>query len=395
MLGFFIKNLAKLPPLKKNIKARNKQIYVMKRSLDLSIPIFSLIISVFFSSFTLPAQTFSLITKESHPHFDCLQVENLPNNHPDKELLQVFLYSPNSDHPAVPILGQRIVEADKIYFCPLIPFSKNLTYQARFDEFPYFTFTPLPDNDYTPTVLTNVYPSIDRLPENILKMYLYFSAPMSDGDGYQYLEVSDEHGEKIASPFLELRPLLWNQDRTRLTVWFDPGRVKRELLRHEKLGAPLEKGKKYTLSISKNWKDANGYALAHDFVKKMEVIAADRSAPNPKDWTMSVPKINTNDPLIIRFGENLDHAMAAKSLSIQTQKGQPIEGEIILQKADTEWLFMPVNSWKSNFYTIQINAALEDLAGNNLNRLFDREVDKQNSTEQHLPYYHLDFLIEE
>lgn len=309
-------------------------------------------------------------------------------------MLQVFLYSPNSDNIAPPILGDRIVEADKIYFCPLIPFSKDLTYQARFGQLPTFTFTPSPDKDYTPTILTTIYPSIDTIPENILKLYLHFSAPMSDGDAYQYLRVLDENGKEMPSPFLELKPLLWNQDRTRLTVWFDPGRVKRDLLRHQKLGAPLEKGKRYTLSISKNWKDANGYALADDFIKKIEVTDADRTSPIPQNWSLLLPKTNTKDPLIIRFGESLDHALATKSLSISTQNERAINGAVTLQKDDTEWVFTPLDNWKANSYTIQINAELEDVAGNNLNRLFDRNIEKEITSQQNLPYYYLDFRVE-
>ncbi len=354
---------------------------------------FSWMIGFFLYTFSLQAQTFSIITEKSHPYLGCVQLEDLPPNHSNKEDLQVFLYSQDPDNVARPIIGQQIVEANKIYFRPLIPFNTKLTYQARYRQLPPFTFQPEQEKNYVPTVLTNIYPSIKELPENILKMYLYFSAPMSDGDAYQYLQLTDENGEIIGSPFLELKPLLWNEDRTRLTLWFDPGRVKRDLLRHQKLGVVLEKGNTYTLSIAKNWKDSNGYALANDFTKKIKVVDADRIIPNPKNWEVIVPKVGTDDPLIIHFKESMDHALATNSLSIQTKSGEMVKGEIVLQKDDTAWQFRPSESWKVSAYQIQIKAVLEDLAGNNLNRLFDRNIEKEKVQKEQLSYYYLDFQI--
>ena len=345
-------------------------------------------------STTLSSQTFSIITEANHPYFGCIALANAPIDSSKKEALQVFLFPQNPDNPSPPIVGNWAKKGDHIYFCPLIPFSKNLTYQARFPKLPYFTFKPVPPKHYTLTKLTHIYPSATQLPENMLKMYLHFSAPMSDGNGYEYLQLIEASGDTIEAPFLDLKPLLWNEDRTRLTVWFDPGRVKRELLRNKKLGAPLAQGKNYTLHVSKNWKDANGYSLAAAHHKNMEIVAADRVAPMPKAWTIIAPKANTKAPIIIHFGEALDHALATKSLTVYTKKGKIIKGTITLKEKETQWIFTPSNNWQANPYRIQIKAALEDLAGNNLNRLFDRDLEKETSKRQALPYYYIDFRVE-
>lgn len=341
----------------------------------------------------LYSQTLSIITDKNHPYKDCIQLENLPTDPFQKEDLQVFLFPQSPDSKVPSIVGKSTIDNHNLYFCPLIPFSKNLTYQARFPNVPYFTFKPVPKENYTLTTLIDLYPTTEELPENLLKMYLYFSAPMSDGNGYQYLHLENEKGEKITAPFLELTPLLWNEDRTRLTLWFDPGRVKRDLLRNQKLGAPLEEGKNYTLRISKNWKDANGYSLANDFVKKISVVKADRTAPNPKNWKVQYPKTNTKNAIIIHFGESLDHALAANSLVILNKKGKKIAGNIQLQNDDKTWTFIPLNNWKPDTYQIKIKGALEDLAGNNLNRLFDTNLEEQTAPKRDLSYYYLDFNV--
>lgn len=348
-------------------------------------------------STTLIAQNFSIITEAHHALKGCVQLENPPIGdsiiYQDKDL-KVFLFPENPDKPKPPIVGSWKRENNQLYFCPLIPFSKNLTYQAQFPEVPYFTFKPVPPKNYTQTIITEVFPTTDTLPENNLKMYLYFSAPMSDGNAYQHIQFKDDKGEKLATPFLELTPLLWNDDRTRLTVWFDPGRVKRDLLRNQKLGAPLVAGKNYSVHISKNWKDVNGYSLATDFVKKIVIKQADRMAPSPNNWQATVPKANTKTPVIIHFGEALDHALAQKSLTLYNKKGKRVEGKAILSDTDKEWIFTPLNNWQSNPYRIQISAKLEDLAGNNFNRLFDTDLEKQNLPKRNSPYYYFDFRIE-
>ena len=359
----------------------------MKKTLRLCI--FACLLST-----TLAAQTFSIITDDASKRKGCVQLANVPTGTYSKEALKVFLFPQNPDNAVPPIVGSWTQDSMNLYFCPLIPFSKDLTYQARFPKLPYFTFKPVPPKNYTLTEVTHIYPSVAQLPENTLKMYLHFSAPMSDGNGYDYLQLTAANGDTIEAPFLDLKPLLWNEDRTRLTVWFDPGRVKRELLRNQKLGAPLEEGKNYTLRVAKNWKDANGYSLAAGQVKNMEVVKADRTAPIPKDWIIIAPKANTKEAVVINFGEALDHALATKSLTVYTKKGKIVKGEIRLKEEERTWVFTPLDNWQANPYRIQIKAELEDLAGNNLNRLFDTDLEKQSTKKQALPYYYVDFRVE-
>ena len=74
-----------------------------------------------------------------------------------------------------------------------------------------------------------VYPSADRLPENQLKFYLHFSAPMSQGDCYRHIKLLDARGKAVDLPFLELDQELWDPTGTRFTLFFDPWRIKRAI----------------------------------------------------------------------------------------------------------------------------------------------------------------------
>ena len=43
-----------------------------------------------------------------------------------------------------------------------------------------------------------------------------------------------------AGTFLDLQPELWNAEGTVLTLWLDPGRIKRDLIPNKELGIPLK-----------------------------------------------------------------------------------------------------------------------------------------------------------
>ena len=49
-------------------------------------------------------------------------------------------------------------------------------------------------------------------------------------------------------------------------------------------------------------------------------------------------------------------------------------GRIEISKSEMRWEFIPDFPWKSGNYSVAVNTALEDLAGNNLNSVFDREL---------------------
>ena len=99
-----------------------------------------------------------------------------------------------------------------------------------------------------------VYPSIDVLPENQLKFYVHFSAPMSRGDSYQHIRLLDADGKPVDAPFLELAEELWDDTGQRLTLLLDPGRVKRDLKPHKEVGRAMVDGGRYTLVIRDDWR---------------------------------------------------------------------------------------------------------------------------------------------
>src|SRR5262249_18400476 len=118
-----------------------------------------------------------------------------------------------------------------------------------------------------PTKVAQVYPTADVLPENLLRLYLHFTAPMRRGGAYDCGRIPPGAGKEVVTPFLTLGEELWDPSGRRLTLLLDPGRVKQGLKPREELGPVLEAGKKYTLVIDGRWRDAEGQPLGQDFRK--------------------------------------------------------------------------------------------------------------------------------
>ena len=125
------------------------------------------------------------------------------------------------------------------------------------------------------TVVARVYPSGDAVPENLLRMYVEFSAPMGRKSGVEYISLLDHAGKEIPGAVLPLDYEFWSPDHTRFTVFFDPGRVKKGILPNLQQGRPLEVGRSVTLVINREWLDENGLPLKEEFRRALRVGPTD------------------------------------------------------------------------------------------------------------------------
>lgn len=275
-----------------------------------------------------------------------------------------------------PILGRYSVDDGQLIFKPRFPFERGLKYRVEFQLAPGGSVVQeiqLPKAVATATI-TQVYPSGDRLPENQLKFYLHFSAPMRRGEAYQRVHLLDEKGNEVEAPFLELGEELWDPAGKRFTLFLHPGRIKRGLQPREELGPPLLAGKKYTLVIDGGWLDAEGSPLKSGFRKSFSVGKPDDVQPDPKNWKLSSPAAGKTTALVVGFPEPLDQALLQRLLSVVDATGQAVPGRIETARNESEWRFLPAKPWQPGPYRLKIGTELEDLAGNSIARPF--EVDQ-------------------
>jgi hypothetical protein len=289
--------------------------------------------------------------------------------------LELFVDGP-SDPP--PILGAAARDGDAVVFAPRFPLQPGLRYRAVYrapGQPPLVELLQLAAVAETPpTALERVDPSPDVLPENLLKLYLHFSAPMSRGEAYRRIRLIDEDGEAVELAFLEIDQELWDKDGKRLTLLFDPGRVKRELLPNQEVGSPLREGRAYTLVVDRGWPDARGRALASEGRKRFRVGPPDHAPPRTSEWRVVPPPAGTRDALVVTFPEPLDRALLERVIEVLDRSGGSLEGAVAVETSQTRWSFTPAEAWKPGRHLLRAATILEDLAGNSLGRPFEVDV---------------------
>ncbi len=278
------------------------------------------------------------------------------------------------------ILGEYSIEDNHIIFQPIVPFTKGLNYELLLKD-SIIAEIQIPKGDLSTPELIAIYPTNDTLPENLLKLYFQFSESMQEGHSLKHITLIAENQDTLRNTFLDLQPELWNADGNLLTVWLDPGRIKRGLQPNLKLGAPLVHGKQYSLIISSDWKSKAGVPLKVSIKKNFVVGKRDELSPNPNQWGISPPPSKTKDPVIIQLHESLDYALLMETIQIFDDHDNAIKGFIELDQEERNFQFIPEEFWNSGDFKIRIESRLEDLSGNNLNRLFDQDLTKINQSE--------------
>ena len=219
-------------------------------------------------------------------------------------------------------------------------------------------------------------PSAAQWPENQLRFYLHFSQPMARGEAFARLhliEVTNANtnaSAEVKLPFLEIHEELWDREQRRLTVLFDPGRVKRGLVPHNDVGPPLVAGRRYRLVVDAAWPDAAGQPMAAPFEKEFIATAAVRQGVAPAEWRVTPPRAGTRQPVVVDFPRPLDSGLLVSCFSVLG-----VAGESHTEREEMRWLFVPDQPWTAGQQSIEVGSALEDVAGNRLGRAFDVDLD--------------------
>lgn len=216
-----------------------------------------------------------------------------------------------------------------------------------------------------------VYPTADILPENLLRFYIYFNKPMKTEDTLDHVYLTDSSEKRLEGVFIENKFNLWSPDRTRLTLLFDPGRVKTGLVAHNTLGRALQAGETYHLVVDAAGLEQLDCTSTH--TKKFKVEVADYEKPTVSNWTLSQPKYASKTPLTVDFPSPIDHTSLAFRIRVKTNKGEPVAGSISLANEERQWIFTPKRVWQTGeSYALFVDPVLEDIAGNRPTGLFDQ-----------------------
>ena len=289
------------------------------------------------------------------------------------------------------IAGEYSISQHEIIFEPFIPLTRGLSYEILVKhQSP--VILEIPKATDVPKLLA-IYPSQDTLPENLLKLYFVFSRPMLKGHSLQYIKLADRKGDSLPNIFLNLQQELWNEEGTVLTLWLDPGRIKRHLQPNELLGPPLSEGETYTLMISSDWPDEQGSSLSSVYTKNIVTSSRDTSIPVPGNWKLKSPKAGTLQGFELDLKEPHDYFLLQSTIRLIDPAGNVVNGTNVISDAERKYNFIPAKPWSPGKYKLQIEPQLEDLAGNNLDRLFDRDLRTTEKTQPAKKVFERDWQI--
>jgi hypothetical protein len=161
---------------------------------------------------------------------------------------------------------------------------------------------------------------------------------------------------------------------------------------NQRLGPPLSEGESYKVIVDKGWPARDGALLQRESSKVFMAQRRDARSPDPSRWKVTVPGAGTSGPLKIAFGEALDFVLLSESIDILDPTEKVVEGSVVVAYEETAIAFTPSSEWQRGRYKVRVEWRLEDLSGNNLNRLFDTDISVDvNRREQE--FYTREFVI--
>jgi hypothetical protein len=220
-------------------------------------------------------------------------------------------------------------------------------------------------------VVETIDPGIDTVPANLLRFSVTFSSVMEEGSAAGHIQLLDETGTSMPGTLLGMPPELWDRGRRRLTVLLEPGRIKRGLQPHVQAGSPLREGSTVTLVVDPDIRDASGSRLLAGASRTYVVGASIRSRVDPALWEVRWPSSDLNS-LVVRFDRPLDRALVRRYVRAVDADGHPMPGATSLDQNALLWEFTPDAA--GDDLRLWIDTRLEDLAGNSVRRVFDRDL---------------------
>ena len=271
------------------------------------------------------------------------------------------------------------IDESAVNFVPRYPFVSGTSYSVILDPCRggriVLSLTRDPEATGPLGRVTEIYPTATQIPRNHLRFYVYFSERMSEGWATHAVSVRRlDTGEVLEGAILPMDPELWDPERRRLTVLLDPGRIKRGLLPNTQAGYPLAEGMSVGLEIDATWPDAKGHPLQSSAERVYAVGPDERRRVDPWAWPVFGPVAGSRAPLTVAFDRPLDHALLQHCLRISDRSGARVAGRSTVAQGEQHWSFAPAAPWEPGRHTVTVDARLEDLAGNAVARVFDRDL---------------------
>ena len=301
---------------------------------------------------------------------DCIRLAGLPA----RADVRVFPGTVVAAGSLPPMAGQLERDGADLCFVPRFAFLDGTSYTVTVEGTPAAVLVrPRPERPAV-TEVTGIHPTAAEVPVNLLRFYVWFSAPMSEGYAAGHVRLARDDGSIIAGALLPAEHELWDASRRRLTVLLDPARIKRGLPGHQEAGYPLRPGEPFRLVVGDGFRDAQGLPLRVPAERRYEVGGEERRHVDPATWELAVPPAGTCEPLHVTFGRPLDHGLLARCLQVRGSGSKLVDGTTQTGPGEQSWQLVPSRAWAAAVHQLIVEPVLEDLAGNSVSRVFDRDL---------------------
>jgi hypothetical protein len=288
-----------------------------------------------------------------------------------------------------PLFGSYEIRDGVIAFTPKFALARGARYRAT----AYLADPKRPESAFTwtaeyrvpeikrrnATTVEYIAPAAERLPANMLKFGLFFSRPMREGrEVFSRIHLYDAAGKEISAPWRDIE--LWNDDRTALTLYIHPGRIKQGVNLREEFGPVLLPNETYTLVIDADLKDTEGSPLSETVRRTFKTEPEVRGKIDVAAWKIRVPRAGTSEPLVIETDRALD--LWSRNRRIEPLEILDAEGRAVAiggnEKSPTRFVYRPSSAWPAGTYRIKVDPQLTDHAGNTPLTVFDRDLDDRS-----------------
>jgi hypothetical protein len=275
--------------------------------------------------------------------------------------------------------GRLVADGDDACFVPRFPFLAGTEYEVEVDGTLAGTVSCAARPAPSPTTeVVAIRPAAAVVPRNLLRCYVEFSAPMREA-GAAHVRLIDTDGRPLVGALLSTEYELWDPDRRRLTVLLDPARIKRGLVAHQALGYPLREDASVSLVVDAAFPDASGRPLRTGATRTWHVVGDERRLVMPSSWSLRSGAAGTTEPLQVIFDRPLDHALVVRCLQVVSSAGR-VAGESAVGLEERSWTFAPAAPWVDAPHRLVVDPTLEDVAGNSVQRVFDRDLARAEDT---------------
>jgi len=275
----------------------------------------------------------------------------------------------NGQLPAM--AGKLVGDGDDLLFRPRFGFVGGTTYAVWVGGALVAALTrPRPDREAT-TEVAEIFPTAQEVPRNLLRCYVWFTRPMSVGYAADNVRLVDDAGNTIKGALLPFDHELWDADHTRLTVLLDPARIKRGLVSNVEVGYALREDEMFRLVVGTGFLDAQGLPLKDRAERRYRVTDDERRRVDPARWILTVPTEGTREPLRVDFDRPMDQGLLARCLRVRNVQGD-------VEFGARNWSLTPHQPWAAAKHELVVDPVLEDVAGNSVARVFDRDLDESD-----------------